>query len=217
MVERGGDEVDRDDVDLTALDPDTRQPGRQQTPRPLQGLEEVVGAVDLVDRPGPRVADDDPRSVDPPRAAAFLAHDPLGLVLGPEVGVGVELLSLLEHVLPPLAAVEPGHSDRADLVEAPGLDCSRQLDRVPRSLDVGDLLNLGVSGHVIDRRQVEEVVDVAPHRHQVLLGDAQPRLGEIARDGHDPRSVGPPGGAKLLQPPPRARPDQRIDRPLALQ
>ena len=66
VVDRVGDEVDRDDVDLAALDADRRQPGGQHPPRPLQQLEEVVGAVDLVDLAGPRVADDDPRPVDAP-------------------------------------------------------------------------------------------------------------------------------------------------------
>ena len=73
--------------------------------------------------------------------------------------MGVEVFGLVEHVLAPLAAVEAGGGDRADLVEAAGLDRARELDRVAGALDVGDLLRLGVGGHVVDRRQVEEVVD----------------------------------------------------------
>ena len=102
-------------------------------------------------------------------------------------------------------------------MKAARLDRPRQLHRVPRALDVGQLLDLGVGGHVVDRRQVEEVVDLAPHRHQVLLGDAQTRLGEVAGDRDDPRPVGPPAGAQLLKAAPGARPDEREDRPLALQ
>ena len=129
----------------------------------------------------------------------------------------VEVFGLLEHVLGPGALVEAGGGDRADLVEAAGLDRAGEFDRVPRALDVGDLLGLGAGGHVVDRRQVEEVVDVAAQRQQVLLGDAEARLGEIAGDRHDPRPIGSPGRPQLLEPPARARPDQRVDRALALQ
>ena len=197
--------------------PTRRQPGRQHPPCLLQQLEHVVGAVDLVDLAAARVADDDPRPVDPPGPAALLAHDPLGLVLGAEVRVGVEVFGLLEHVLGPGALVEAGGGDRADLVEAARLDRAGQFDRVSGSLDVGDLLGLGAGRHVVDRRQVEEVIDVAAQRQQVLLGDAETGLGEVAGDRHDPRPVGPPGGPQLLQAPARAGPDQRVDRALALQ
>ncbi len=94
VVDRVGDVVDRDDVDLAALDADRRQPGRQHPARLLQQLEEVVGPVHLVDLTAARVADDDAGPVDPPGPRAFLAHDPLGLVLGAEVGMGVELFGL---------------------------------------------------------------------------------------------------------------------------
>ncbi len=140
VVDRVGDEVDRDDVDLAALDADRRQPGGQHPARLLQQLEHVIGAVDLVDLAGARVADDDSGPVDAPGPARLLADDPLGLVLGAEVGMGVELFGLLEHVLAPLAAVEAGGGDRADLVEAAGLDRAGEFDRVAGALDVGDLL-----------------------------------------------------------------------------
>ena len=217
VVDRRGDVVDRDDVDLAAFDPEQRQPGGSHPPHPLQRLEEVVGPVDLVDLPRARVADDDPRPVDAPRARAVLADQALGLVLGAEVGVGVEALGLVEHVLAPLAPVEPRRGDRADLVEAARLDRPRQLDRVPGPLDVGDLLRLGVGGDVVDRRQVEEVVDLAPHRHHVLLGDPEAGLGEVAGDRDDAGPVGSPSRAQLLQPPSRSGPHQRVDRALALQ
>ena len=217
VVDRVGDEVDRDDVDLAALDADRRQPGGQHPPHLLEQLEHVIGAVDLVDLAGPRVADDDPRPVDAPGPGRLLAHDPLGLVLGAVVGVGVELFGLVEHVLAPFAAVEAGGGDRADLVEAAGLDRARQFDRVAGALDVGDLLRLGVGGHVVDRRQMEEVVDRAAQGDQVLLGDPQARLGEVAGDRHDAGAVGSPARPQLLEAPPRAGPDQRVDRALPLQ
>ncbi len=138
-------------------------------------------------------------------------------MLGAKVGVGVELFGLVEHVLTPLASVEAGDGDRADLVEATRLDRACQLNRVAGALDVGDLLALGVGGQVIDRRQVEEVVDLAAHRDQVLLGDPQAGLGEVAGDRHDSRPVGAPAGAQLLQAATRAGPHQRVDRALSLQ
>ncbi len=216
VVDRVGDEVDRDDVDLAALDPDRRQPRRQHPPRPLQRLEEVVGPVDLVDLAAARVADDDPRPVDAPGPGRF-ADQPLGLVLGAEVGVGVEPFGLLEHVLAPLALVETGGGDRADLVKAARVERPGQLQRVPRPLDVGELLGLGVGGDVVDRRQMEEVVDLAPHLDHVLLGHRETGLAEVAGDRDDASAVGAPGGAQLLQPAARPGPDQGVDRALALQ
>ena len=217
VVDRGGDVVDRDDVDLAALDPDDRQPGRGHPPQPLQGLEEVVGPVDLVDLPGARVADHDPRPVDPPGPLALVADQPLGLVLGAEVGVVVELFGLVEHVLDPDALVEAGGGNRADLVEAARLERPAELDRVARPLDVGDLLRLGIGGQVVDRGEVEEVVDFPPHRHQVLLRDTESGLGEIAGDRDDPGPVGAEAGPQLLQAAARPGPHQGVDRPLPLQ
>ena len=217
VVDRVGDEVDRDDVDLAAFDADRRQPARQHPPRLLQQLEEVIGPVDLVDLARARVADDDPGPVDPPGPRALLAHDPLGLVLGAEVGMGVEFFGLLEHVLAPFALIEAGGGDRADLVEAARLDRPGEFDRVAGALDVGDLLRFGARGHVVDRGQVEEVVDLAAQGEQVLLGDPEARLGEVSGDRHNPRSVGAKGSAQLLEATTRSRPHKGVNRALAMQ
>ncbi len=83
-------------------------------------------------------------------------------------------------------------------METARLDRAGQFNRMPGSLDIGDLLGLGARGHVVDRGQVEEVVDVAAQRQQVLLGDAKARLSEVAGDRHDPRSIGSPSGPQLL-------------------
>ena len=202
VVDRGGDKIDRDDVDLTALDPQRRQPRGQHPARLLEHLEEVIGPVDLVDLSAARVADNDARPIDPPGPAALFAHDALGLVLGAEVGVRVEPLGLVEHVLGPGPRVETRGGDRAHLVKATRLDLLRQLHRVASALDVGDLLRLGAGGHVIDGRQVEEVVDVAAQRQQIFFGDPQTGLREVARDRDDAGAVRPPATAQLLQAPP---------------
>jgi hypothetical protein len=217
VVDRVGDVVDRNDVDLAAFDTEGRQPGRQHPPGLLQQLEPVVGPVDLVDYAGARVTDDDPRAVDPPWPRALLAHDPLGLVLGAEVGMSVEVFGLVEHVLAPLAPVEAGDRDRADLVEATRLDCPGEFDCVTRTLDVGDLLGLGAGGHVVDRGEVEEVIDLTAQGQQVLLGDPEAGLGKVAGDRHHPGPVGAEGRAQLLEAPARSRPHQGVDRALALE
>ena len=103
--------------------------------------------------------------------------------------MGVEVFGLVEHVLAPLAFVEAGDGDRADLVEAARLDRPGEFDRVAGALDVGHLLRLGAGGHVVDRGEVEEVVDVAAQGQQVLLGDAEAGRGKLAGNRHDPRPV----------------------------
>ena len=217
VVHRLGDEVDGHDVDLAPLDPGHRQPLRDRVADPSDQLEEVVRAVDLVHLAGLGVADDDPGPVDAPRAGALVAHDGLGLVLGLEVGVVVDVLGLVEHVLAPGALVEAGGGDRADHVHAPGIDGLGELDHVAGALDVRDALRLGVRGHVVDRGQVEEVVDLALEPREVLVGDAEAGLGEVTDDADDAVLVDAPAVAQLLEPALRALSHEHVDRPLALE
>ena len=217
VVHRSSDEVDRDEVDLPPLDAGHRHPLRHRAAQPADQLEEVVRAVDLVHLAGLGVADDDAGPVDAPRPRALRADDALGVVLGPEIGMVVEVLGLLEHVLPPDALVQACGGDRADHVHAPGLDVLRELDHVAGSLDVGDVLARRVGGHVVDGREVEEMVDLAPQSLDVLVRDAQAGLREVADNAHDAVGVDSPAVAKLLEPALRPLADQHVDRALPLE
>ena len=217
VVHRLGDEVDRDDVDLAPLDADARHPRRQQVPRPLEQLEEVVGPVDLVHLAGLGVPDDDARAVDPPRHLRLVPHDALGLVLGLEVRVVLDVVGLVEHVLGERALVEAGRGDRADHVEVVHVELVRQLRRLAGALDVRDALGLGVGGHVVDRGEVEEVVDVALQVGDHVVAQAQLLLGEVADDRDDPVLVGAPARAQLLEPAAGSLAHQHVDRAVALQ
>jgi hypothetical protein len=153
---------------------------RHGVPGPLEQLEEVVGPVDLVHLAGLRVTDHDPRAEhEQPPCPDLLADDLLRVVLGAVVGVG-QFLSLVEHVLLEDALVSARHRDRAGVMEATDLDRVRELDDVPGALDVRLLHRLLVRAHVVDRGEVEEVVD---RRREAL--HAQSRLGEVARDRYD--------------------------------
>ena len=211
VVHRLGDEVDRDDVDLPPLDPDAGEPLRDGVAGALQKLEEVVGTVDLVHLAGLGVPDDDPRPVDAPRHLGLLADDGLRLVLGLEVGVVVDLLGLLEHVLGEGALVEAGRGDRADHVEVLRVELLGELDRLPGALDVGDALALRVRGHVVDRGEVEEVVDLALQLRD-LIAAAQVLLGEVADHRDDAVVVGAPAVLQLLEPPARSLAHEHVDR-----
>jgi hypothetical protein len=138
--------------------------------QPLEQLEVVVGPVDLVHLAGLGVADDDAGTEDQRLRLDALAHEPLGLVLGAVVGVR-EALALVEHVLLEDALVLPGDGNRAGVVEAPDVDRVGELDDVLGPLVVGLLHGVLVGGHVVDGREVEEVV----HRLLEAL-DAEPRL-----------------------------------------
>ena len=74
-----------------------------------------------------------------------------------------------------------------------------------------------VGGHVVDRGEVEEVVDLAAEELDVLIGDPEPALREVADDADDAVVVDPPAAAKLLQPALRALADEHVDRALALE
>ncbi len=184
VVHRCGDEVHRHQVQTPAFQPDGRHPRRQQPAQLLERLEEVVGSVDLVHLAGARIADHDARAVDAPGPLAFLAHDALGFVLGAEIGV-FEVLGLLEHVLAEHTLVQSCGGDRADQMHAAGLDCVGELDGVARALHIGELLGLSAGLEVVDRSEVEEVVDPPAQPFPVGLGNSEVRLGQIAdhRDG----------------------------------
>ncbi len=184
VVERGHHEVDRHEIDPPAFEPDRRHPRRQELAHPLDELEEVVRAVDLVHLAGARVADDDARAVHAPRHLALRAHDLLRLVLGREVGV-VEVFRFLEHVLAEHSFVEAGGRDRAHVVEAGGAEVVRERDHVAGAVDVGDALRLLVRLEVVHRREMEEVGDrLVLELVAVGLRDAEPGQGEIAVDRH---------------------------------
>ena len=159
VIQRGADVVDRDDVGVAELRPDQREPPRQVVPGQLDRGEEVVRAVDLVHLAGLRVPHHDRRAVDAPRSPRLVAGDLLGLELRPVVGV-IELLPLVEHVLAEKAPVKARGRDRGHVVKATDLERVGKLDCVPRALDVRDPVGLVVGGHVVDRREVEEVVDL---------------------------------------------------------
>ena len=85
------------------------------------------------------------------------------------------------------------------------------------AVDVRDLLRLGIRLHVVDGREVEEVVDVALELLDVLVGHAEPGLREIADDPDHAVLVDSPAAAELLEPSLRPFADEHVDRPLALQ
>jgi hypothetical protein len=157
------------------------------------------------------VADDDAGAVDQRLRLDTLAHEPLGLVLGAVVGVG-ELLPLVEHVLLEDALVAPGHGDRAGVVEAPDLDRVGELDHVLGALGVG-LLHRGLVGsHVVDRGEVEEVLD----RLAEAL-DSEPRLGQVAGHWDDAALLGAQVLDQGVDLAARALAHQHVNGPLALQ
>ena len=61
------------------------------------------------------------------------------------------------------------------MVEASGAERVGELDRVARALDVGDPVALVVRGHVVDRREVEEVLDVAASSSATCSSDTPSR------------------------------------------
>ena len=179
VVHRLGDVVDRDDVGVAEVDADQREPGRQGVAHPLEQREEVVGPVDLVHRAGLGVADHDRGPVDPPRHRGLLADDLLGLELGAVVRRG-QPLALVEHRLVEQPAVVTGGGDRGDLVEDPGLERAGQRERRAGAADVQRLVELLAGGHVVDRGEVEEVLDRAAVLGDPLRVDAEPVGAQVA-------------------------------------
>ena len=144
------------------------------------------------------MADDESGTIDAVGHRRLVAHDGFRIVLGAKVRV-VEVLGLLEHVLAEHAVVEARGGDRADVVEASGADRLRETDRVARAVDIGLLLRFGRRGEVVDRGEVEHVVDLALELAQVGRGDAQLVTREIAGDGDEVPRIGAATRAQFVE------------------
>jgi len=216
VVHGFGDIVDRHHVGVAEVGADEGQPAGEVVPHHLHQREHVVGPVDLVHDAGLGVPDDDRGPVDAPRHGGS-PHDLLRLELRAVVGRG-EVLALVEHGLVEDAVVVTGRGHRRHLVEAAHLQRVGQLEGVLGAADVQLLVGGVVRGHVVDRGQVEEVLDSLSVVGTVLvdpgLVHAQPLVGEVADHGHD--AVGPPGPDECLQPRQGGLPAQDEDRPLAV-
>jgi hypothetical protein len=199
VVHRRRHEVDGDEVDPTALHADQRQPRWHQATQPFEQREEVVGPVDLVDLAGAGVADHDPGAVDPPGHLALVPGEALGGMFGREVGM-VQPGGLVQHVLAEGPWVAAGHGDRGDVVEPPRPDAVDELHHVAGAVDVGRLLRFRRSGHVVDRGEVENVVDPAFERCDAVVGQAQSGLGQVTDDGLYPTLGGTPLADEGVEP-----------------
>ena len=186
VVDAADHEVDGDDVDAAALQADRGHPRRQDLPHALDQLEEVVGAVDLVDLSGRAVADDEGRSVDRPGHLALGADDLLALVLRHEVRV-LEVLGLVEHVLAEHALVQAGGGDAADVVQVARVDRLGELHEVARALDVDPDLTLLVGTQVVHGGQVVDGVDLALQGLQRIGAHAQAAGRQVAHHWHGAR------------------------------
>ena len=84
-------------------------------------------------------------------------------------------------------------------METLGVESLGELHRLAGLLDVRHALALGVGRHVVDRREVEEVVDLAPQLVDRLHA-AELLLGEVADHRDDPVLGRAPAAPQLLQP-----------------
>ena len=92
------------------------------------------------------------------------------------------MLRLLEHVLAEDAVVQAGGRDRTDMVEAAGLQRPGQRQRMAGAVYIGFQLMRGVGTQVVDRGQVEKMVDPAGQGLQVGGGHAAAVLPDVADD-----------------------------------
>ena len=181
MIHCRDDEIDRHDVDPAALEADHWNPGWHGFAQLLDQLEEVVGAVDLVDLAGRRVADDDAGSIDAPRNCGLGADKGFAPVLRGKVGV-IEPSRFLEHVLAEDPVIEAGRRDGTHVMEAARLDHLCESERVRHAGDVRRHNFLGVGGEVVNGGEVKETVDLALEPSHILGRDAEIGLRNVAFD-----------------------------------
>ncbi len=70
-------------------------------------------------------------------------------------------------------------------MQVPGVQRAREFDRVGGAADVHGGVLLGGRGHVVDRGQVEHVVDLAAQLLDPLALEAEQWFTQVAEDGHD--------------------------------
>ena len=123
----------------------------------------------------------------------------------------VEVFGLLEHVLAEDAVVEAGRGDRAHMVEAPApiAFARRTALRVPSILVVISLARIGVE--IVDRGQMEEMIDLALELLDVIARKAQSRLGNIAFQRNRALRARIPKCAQATEPFGRGIAHQKID------
>ena len=179
----------------------------------LEQLEEVVGTVDLVHLAGLGVADHDRRagrSAVGDFTCSRTSFSDSNFVAVVVVG---QLLPLVEHVLAEEALVVAGHGDRARVVEAADLVRVGEVDRrgaCRRRWRAAARLLVGL--HVVDRGEVEEVVD---RLVEALRPRARASTGRPAPARSGPRRRQP--WSERVEPPVRALADEHVDGPVALQ
>jgi hypothetical protein len=119
-------------------------------------------------------------------------------------------LTLVEHLFVEDPGVVACHRDRGDMVEGACVERGREVEGGPRPADVELLVALVGGGHVVERRDVEEVVDApAVVRHPALV-DPEQRAPEVAL--HDAHTVGsPPATDHGLEPGLGPRPHEQGD------
>ena len=177
VVDRLGDEVDRNDVERSALGADERHPLGKRVAHLLDELERVVRAVDAIRLAGVGRTDDHAGAIHPPGDGRLGAHDPFRLVLGLVIRM-VERLTLVEHRLGE-GAFEPSRDgDRADQVQAARAHLVGETDDVARAGDVGTLGLVGRRGQVVDGGEMKHVSPA--ELLAIVHGKPKPRLDQFA-------------------------------------
>jgi len=192
------DEVDGDDVERGRLCGELRH----REPQPVgarDGSQDVVGPVELLGLAAVRVPDHDRGAVDGHGKAIHQGADPhLGLELRRLVVV-LEALAEGQLVLVHDAFSKACDVRGAHVVQAlEAFAALAELEQVGRALDVDLLRGLERYREVVDRRQVEHpgglrrqplvgpVVEAEPYLGDVARNDLYPRLVDIASDGARP-------------------------------
>ena len=130
----------------------------------------------------------------------------------------LERLAQVEVVLGEQALVRTGHRNGRHVMERLGPEVVGEVDRVVRAGHVEQRVARLVGGDVVDRREVEEVLDPAAEARPRGLVDAQQRLGQVARHQDDPLARrGAEPVEQRIEPRLRARAHQHVHVALALQ
>ena len=115
-----------------------------------------------------RMADDHAGPIDAPRDLAGRADQALGFVLGAKIRQ-IQAVGLIEHSFREPAAVAARRRDRTDEMKAAGFAVLREVDGMTGARDVrADDVGIG-GGQVVERAEVEEMIDAPVHRAPLRL------------------------------------------------
>ena len=183
------DVIDRNDIEASTFKTDGRHPLGKSVTQLLQHLEEVVGAINLIDFTSLGMTNDHTGAIDFIwHLATLFTDDFFCHMFGAQIGI-VKILCLLKHIFTEDALVESSRSYGADMMKITRPQGFGTIDRRMGTLNIGQLLSFAIRLQIIDSGQMKEVIDTTFKALSIICRESKIRSGQITDDGMHTLSI----------------------------